>query len=150
MGVSGLEHTLERDPGLGVATGAGACHAVAVDEHDLLLRHAERWAIEHGRTMAPELLDEVLRLRSTHDGFAANRLPERSVTHLMLVRSGRSTRPAYQRTRHAETFGRSLRSTGRMAGGSAKPSFLIREVESAWRQMVKGVCRSGQHGTSSR
>lgn len=112
-----------------------------MDEHDLLLRHAERWAAEQGRSLDRELLDGALRLRSIHDGLAANRWPERSVTHLMLVRwpaHGPLDPPDVpDLLATMETFWRFLRNTGRMAGGSADPALLIREAKAAGRQMIK-------------
>lgn len=152
LGVSGPEDPMSVPLRPGVATGAPACHPVVMDEHDLLLRHAERWASDHGRPLDSELLDEALRLRSTHDGLAANRWPERSVTHLMLVRwpahgpLDPPDVPALLAT--LETFWRFLRNTGRMAGGSAEPSSLIREAKSAGRQMVKACADPANLGPS--
>lgn len=123
-----------------------------MDENDLLLRHAERWAIEHGRTLDLDLLSEALELRSTHDGLAANRWPDRSVTHLMLVRWPAHSPldppdlPALLAT--LESFWRFLRNTGRMAGGSAEPSSLIREAKSAGRQMAKACADPANMGPS--
>lgn len=57
-----------------------------MDENELLLRHAERWASERQRTLDAELVGDAVRLRAAHDGFAANRWPARSVQHLMLTR----------------------------------------------------------------
>ncbi len=123
-----------------------------MDEHDLLLRHAERWAVDHGRAIDLELLAEALRLRSTHDGLAANRWPERSVAHLMLVRwpaHGPLDPPDVQSLLATlESFWRFLRNTGRMAGGSAEPASLIREAKSAGRQMVKACADPANMGPS--
>lgn len=123
-----------------------------MDAHDLLLRHAERWAIEHGRTLDVGLLDEALQLRSAHDGLAANRWPARSVTHLMLVRwpahgpLDPPDVPALLAT--LETFWRFLRNTGRMAGGSMEPSSLVKEAKSAGRQMVEECADPANMGSS--
>lgn len=123
-----------------------------MDEHDLLLRHAERWATEQGRPLDLDLLDEALRLRSVHDGLAANRWPARSVTHLMLVRwpahgpFDPPDVPALLAT--LETFWRFLRNTGRAAGGSAEPSSLVRESKSAGRQMAKACADPANMGSS--
>ena len=123
-----------------------------MDEHDLLLRHAERWATERGRTLEVELLDEALRLRSVHDGLAANRWPARSVTHLMQVRwpahgpLDPPDVPALMAT--LETFWRFLRNTGRMASGSAEPPALVREAKSSGRQMAKACADPANMGPS--
>ena len=123
-----------------------------MDEHDLLLRHAERWATEHGRTLDSELLEEALQLRSVHDGLAANSWPARSVTHLMLVRwpaHGPLDPPDVPALRTTlETFWRFLRNTGRMAGGSAEPSALVAEAKSAGRRMAKACADPAKMGPS--
>ena len=123
-----------------------------MDEHELLLRHAERWASERNRVLDVELLDEVLRLRSVHDGLAANRWPPRSVTHLMLTRwpAHGPLDPPDVPTLLAtlETFWRFLRNTGRMAGGSADPGDLAREAKSASRRMAAACADPANFGQS--
>lgn len=123
-----------------------------MDEHELLLRHVERWACERNRVMDVELLDEVLRLRSVHDGLAANRWPPRSVTHLMLTRwpaHGPLDLPDIPTLLATlETFWRFLRNTGRMSGGSADPGDLAREAKSASRRMAAACADPANFGQS--
>lgn len=110
-----------------------------LDEYELLLRHARKWAEAHRRVLDGELIEEAIRLRSVHDGWAANRWPSDSVTHLFLVRwpahgpLDPPDVPALQTS--LETFWRFLRNTGRMAGGSAEPAALVREAKAAGRKM---------------
>ncbi len=123
-----------------------------MDEHELLLRHAERWAGERNRVLDLEVLGEVLRLRSVHDGLAANRWAARSVTHLMLTRwpaHGPLDPPDMATLLETlETFWRFLRNTGRMAGGSADPGDLVREAKSASRRMAAACADPANFGQS--
>lgn len=110
-----------------------------MDENELLLRHAERWASERQRTLDAELVGDAVRLRAAHDGFAANRWPARSVQHLMLTRwpshgpLGVPDVPTLVAS--LDTFWRFLRSTGRMASGSAEPAALLKEAKQAAKKM---------------
>ena len=123
-----------------------------MDDHELLLRHAERWAGERKRVLNVELLDEALRLRSVHEGLPANRWPARSVTHLMLTRwpaHGPLDPPDVAAlVASLESFWRFLRNTGRMAGGSADPSELLREAKSAGRRMALACSDPANFGES--
>lgn len=123
-----------------------------MDENELLLRHSERWAEQRHRALDMDLLEEALRLRSVHDGLAANRWPARSVTHLMLVRwpSHGPLDPPDVASLIAtlETFWRFLRNTGRMAGGSADPAALVKEAKAAGRQMVRACADPANMGPS--
>ena len=123
-----------------------------MDENELLLRHAKRWADEHGRDLDTDLLDEALRLRSVHDGLAANRWPTRSATQLLLVRwpaHGPLEPPDVAALLASlETFWRFLRNTGRMAGGSADPSSLVREAKAAGRRMRAACADPANFGPS--
>ncbi|MGB7963515.1 MAG: hypothetical protein WCF12_11240 [Propionicimonas sp.] len=110
-----------------------------MDDNELLIRHAARWAGERGKALDPELLESALRLRSLHDGLAANRWPAKSVEHLMLVRwpahgpQGCPDVPVLVTT--LDTFWRFMRSTGRMAAASSEPKDLLREAKAAARGM---------------
>ena len=123
-----------------------------MDENELLLRHAARWARERNRDLDPELLDEALRLRSMHDGLPANRWPARSITHLMLTRwpaHGPLEAPNVAAlVTTLDTFWRFLRNTGRMAGGSAEPGDLLREAKAAGRRMAAACADSARFGES--
>ena len=123
-----------------------------VDENELLLRHAERWAGERHRVLDVDLLEGALRLRSVHDGLPANRWPARSVTHLMLTRwpaHGPLEPPEVPTlVSSLETFWRFLRNTGRMAGGSAGPADLVREAKSAGRRMAAACADPANFGES--
>lgn len=98
------------------------------------------------------LLAEALRLRSVHDGLAANRWAPRSVTHLMLTRwpaHGPLDPPDVPTLMASlETFWRFLRNTGRMAGGSADPTDLVHEARSASRRMAAACADPTKFGQS--
>lgn len=122
-----------------------------MDDNDLLLRHAERWASERKRTFDRELLETALDLRATHDGHAANRWPARSVEHLMLQRwpaHGPDCPDVGVLISTLDTFWRFLRSTGRMAGASAEPADLLREAKSAGRRMPAACADPSKHSAS--
>ena len=123
-----------------------------MDENELLLRHAERWAEQQGRTLDVELVDHALRLRSVHDGLAANKWPQGSVTHLMLERwpaHGPLDPPDVPALVNSlETFWRFLRNTGRMAGGSVEPSALVKEAKAAGRRMAAACADLAKFGPS--
>lgn len=110
-----------------------------MDDNELLLRHAVKWAEGRGRVLEADLLGVALDLRAMHDGLAANRWPARSVEHLMLVRwpshgpKDAPDVPALVST--LDSFWRFLRGTGRMAGGSADPANLLKEARAAARKM---------------
>lgn len=123
-----------------------------MDEYELLLRHAERWAGEKNRIFDADLLSTVLQLRSVHDGIPANRWPSRSASHVMLTRwpAHGPVDPPDVPTLVAtlETFWRFLRNTGRMAGGSADPADLVREAKAAGRRMAAACADPAKYGQS--
>lgn len=111
-----------------------------MNENELLLRHAERWASDRNRPWDADLTDLALRLRGDHDGLDPNRWPAGSVQHLMLSRwpsHGPVGVPDVAAlTGTLETFWRFLRTTGRMGGGSAEPAALVREAKHAAKKMA--------------
>lgn len=119
--------------------GAEHVRLCGMDDNELLIRHAARWAGERSKALDADLLESALRLRSLHDGLAANRWPAKSVEHLMLVRwpshgpQGCPDVPVLVTT--LDTFWRFLRSTGRMAAASSEPGDLLREAKAAARKM---------------
>lgn len=123
-----------------------------MDEHELLLRHAERWAGEKNRLLDVNLMATVLQLRAVHDGMPANRWPARSATHVMLTRwpaHGPVEAPDVPTLLASlETYWRFLRNTGRMAGGSAEPADLVREAKAAGRRMVAVCADPANYGQS--
>lgn len=122
-----------------------------MDENDLLLRHAERWAAERRRDLDVDLVREALQLRSAHDGLAANRWPARTVTHLLLVRwpaQGSLEPDVPVLLASLETFWRFLRNTGRLAAGSAEPTALVGEAKSAGRRMAAACADPANFGPS--
>lgn len=110
-----------------------------MSEHELLIRHAERWAADKNRPFEAELVELALDLRATHDALPANRWPTGSVEHLMLRRwpaHGPAGVPDVGAlVQSLDTFWRFLRSTGRMAGGSAEPKVLLAEAKRAAKKM---------------
>lgn len=110
-----------------------------MSDHELLVRHAARWASEKKRTFDPDLIETALDLRATHDGEAANRWERGSVRHLMLVRwpsHGPAGVPDVDLlVRSLDTFWRFLRGTGRMAGASAEPATLLAEAKASAKKM---------------
>ena len=121
-------------------------------EHELLLRHAERWAAEHDRGFDRSLVELVLDLRSTHDDRAANLWPAGSVADLMLHRwpsHGPVEAPdADLMVDSLDTFWRFLRSTGRMAGASAEPAQLRKEARKAAKQMPEACADASRYGVA--
>ncbi|MDO5498298.1 MAG: hypothetical protein Q4F67_01305 [Propionibacteriaceae bacterium] len=110
-----------------------------MNEHELLLRHAERWAAQKERAFEAGLVELALDLRATHDGLPANRWEAESVRHLMLVRwpaHGPAGVPDIAAlVQSLDTFWRFLRSTGRMAGSSDEPKKLLAEAKAAAKKM---------------
>lgn len=121
-------------------------------EHELLLRHAERWAAEHDRGFDRSLVELVLDLRSTHDGLAANLWPAGSCSDLMLQRwpsHGPVEAPDLDLLLDSlDTFWRFLRSTGRMAGASAEPAQLRKEARKAAKQMPEACADTSRYGVA--
>ncbi len=110
-----------------------------MSEHELLIRHAERWAADKNRPFEAELVELVLDLRATHDALPANQWPTGSVEHVMLRRwpaHGPAGVPDVAAlVQSLDTFWRFLRSTGRMAGASADPKVLLAEAKKAAKKM---------------
>lgn len=123
-----------------------------MNENELLLSHAARWAAERDRTFDPELVDLALSLRSVHDGLPANRWPAHSVQHLMLVRwpaHGPDVCPDVPLlVASLDTFWRFLRSSGRMAGKSAEPTDLLREAKTAAKRMPAACADESNYSAS--
>ena len=124
----------------------------SVDDNELLLRHAQRWANERGRSLDRDLLETALNLRATHDGYAANRWPTHSVEHLMLVRwpaHGPIDLPDPASLMHSlDTFWRFLRTTGRMAASSAAPAQLLQEAKKAAKRMAAACADPANYAAS--
>ncbi len=124
-----------------------------MDENELLLRHAERWASDRGRKLDAELLGDALSLRGVHDGWAANRWPTGSARHLMLVRwpaHGPQGVPDVDGlVTSLDTFWSFLRATGRMASGSGEPKDLRREATAAGKRMA-AACADPVNYSSSK
>lgn len=123
-----------------------------MDDHELLLRHAEKWAAERGRVFDRDLVDTAIELRATHDGLAANRWPARTVEHLMLERwpsHGPLEAPdTSSLVASLETFWRFLRTTGRMAGSSAEPAKLVQEARKAAPKMAAACADHSRFGAN--
>ena len=123
-----------------------------MNDHELLLRHAERWASEKKRPLDTDLLVTALDLRATHDGLAANNWRAGSVRHLMLTRwpaHGPAGVPdVASLVDSLDTFWRFLRSTGRMAGASAEPKALLTEAKAAAKRMPEACADPSRHGTA--
>ena len=123
-----------------------------MDENELLLRHAQRWAADHGRPFDRDLVARVLDLRSTHDGLAANLWPAGSAAHLMVQRwpaHGPVEPPDIAAfTGSLDTFWRFLRSTGRLASASAEPAQLRKEATNAAPQMAKACADPSRWGSA--
>lgn len=132
--------------------GRRECDDVGVNDHELLLRHAERWASEKKRPLDTDLLVTALDLRATHDGLAANNWRAGSVRHLMLTRwpaHGPAGVPdVASLVDSLDTFWRFLRSTGRMAGASAEPKALLTEAKAAAKRMPEACADPSRHGTA--
>ena len=123
-----------------------------MSEHELLLRHAERWASEKKRTFDADLVDTALELRATHDDGSANRWPSGSVRHLMLERwpsHGPAGVPDVALlVESLDTFWRFLRGTGRMAMASADPKVLASEAKAAAKKMPEACANPANFGAA--
>lgn len=121
-------------------------------DHDLLLRHAHRWAESKGQVLDEKILETVLDLRDHHDEQRPQAWPAGSVEHLMLVRwpsHGPSEVPEPQElVATLETFWRFLRSTGRMATGSADIKSLTKEARRAAPHMAEACADPARHGAT--
>ncbi|WP_345524726.1 hypothetical protein [Nocardioides endophyticus] len=108
-------------------------------EPDLLITHAERWATGKSRSVESELLRQIVNLRLRYDELPPGAWPAGSAERLLLV-----TWPAYgpqppdpdSLRETLDTFWSFLRATGRMAGGSATPAELRKEVRRALPKMA--------------
>lgn len=110
-----------------------------MSEHELLLRHASNWASQRQRVCDTELLETALELRLAHDGLPPTQWPAGSVEDLMLHRwpaHGHGVPNAQLFADSLDTFVRFLRTTGRMASGSADPRALAREAHRAAPKMA--------------
>lgn len=103
------------------------------DQYLLLITHAQKWAEKSKRPLDADLLGTILSLRDFQDRMPGTSWPEGSVEYLMTVRwpahgpLGVPDVDALVET--LDTFWRFLRSTGRMASGSADPKELTREAK---------------------
>lgn len=117
-----------------------------------LLELAQAWATQRGRTFAPELVDTAIRLRDSYDGLEAHRWPARTVEHLMLVRwpshGPHGVPDVAALVASLDTFWRFLRSTGRMAGGSAEPAALAQEARKAGKRMAAACTDDRNFGSN--
>lgn len=123
-----------------------------MDEHELLLRHAERWAAEQDRPFDRDLVGLVVRLRADHDGLAANLWPGGSAEHLMLERwpaHGPVGPPDIDTLLASlDTYWRFLRATGRMAAASAEPALLRKEAKRAAKRMPAACADTSRYGAA--
>ena len=115
-----------------------------MSDNTLLRRHAERWAQEKNRPFDGDLLETVVDMRQTYDDRAATSWPAGSVAFLLLERwpaHGPLDLPDLQVLGDTlDTYWRFLRSTGRMASGSAAPADLAKEARRALPKMAD-ACR---------
>lgn len=123
-----------------------------VEEHELLIRHARKWAESKKRTLDADLLETALDLRSVHDELEDNFWPEGTVEHLMLARwpsHGPFESPDPDAVAATlDTFVHFLRATGRMMSGSADPKSLAREARRAAPKMLAACADTGAHSQS--
>lgn len=118
-----------------------------MSEHELLLRHAARWASEKKRPFDAGLVDTALTLRAAHGDGPANLWPAGSAQHLMLERwplHGPGVPDVAQLVASLDSFWRFLRGTGRMAGASADPKVLAAEAKAAGRKMAAACANPPQ------
>ena len=115
-----------------------------MSDNTLLRRHAERWAQEKKRPFDGDLLETVVDMRQSYDDRAATSWPAGSVEFLLLERwpaHGPLDLPDLQVLGDTlDTYWRFLRSTGRMASGSAAPADLAKEARRALPKMPD-ACR---------
>lgn len=105
---------------------------MAVDEHQLLIRHAETWAAAKKRQLDASVLAQVLELRDRYEDLRYGSWPGGSAEQLLL-----RTWPAYGPPPPdvavlgdtLDTFWGFMRATGRMASGSATPAELRKEAK---------------------
>ncbi|MGO0577541.1 hypothetical protein [Ornithinimicrobium panacihumi] len=99
-----------------------------------LVERVRAWADRKKLTLDDDLLEEMVRLRETHDGLAPGVWPAGSVEHLLLVRwpghGSREPDPEAMGTT-LETLWRYLRGHGQMAFESAPPKRLALEFRRA-------------------
>lgn len=123
-----------------------------MDDNELLLRHAEKWAGERKRTFDRDLVETAIDLRATHDGLDANKWPADSARHLMLSRwpsHGPVGVPDVAALVDSlDSFWRFLRTTGRMGGGSAEPAALAKEAKQAAKKMAAACADERNHGAA--
>ena len=119
-----------------------------MDESNLLVRHAEAWAAQKGRSLDGDLLGDVVDLRLRYDDLAIGAWPAGSAERLLLV-----IWPAYghelpdpDRFRDTlDSFWGFLRATGRMTAGSASPAELRKEARRALPKMVAAYDDPARH-----
>lgn len=119
-----------------------------VDEPHLLVRHADAWAVQKGRSLDGDLLRLVVDLRERYDDLALGAWPAGSAERLLLV-----TWPAYgpelpdaDLLRDTlDSFWGFLRATGRMTSGSATPADLRKEAKRAIPRMAEAYADPARH-----
>lgn len=123
-----------------------------MSDHELLIRHARKWAEPRHLPLDEEVLATVLDLRGHHDEQRPQAWPAGSAEHLMLVRwpsHGPTQVPEPdQLVSTLETFWRFLRGTGRMTTGSADPKSLAKEARRAAPQMAEACADPARHGAT--
>lgn len=121
-------------------------------DHDLLIRHAVKWAATKKLPLDAAVLETVLDLRDLHDEQRPQAWPSGSAEHLMLVRwpsHGPSEVPDPDHlVATLDTFWRFLRGSGRMAAGSADPKSLTKEARRAASRMVEACADPVRHGAT--
>lgn len=124
----------------------------AMSDHELLLRHAMKWAQQRKLPLDREVLEQVLDLRDFHDEQRPQAWPVGSAEHLMLVRwpsHGPSQVPDPDLlVGTLDTFWRFLRGSGRMATGSAEPKALAKEARRAAPQMAAACADPANHSVT--
>lgn len=101
----------------------------------LLLRHFDGWASQKQRDVDVDVLERLLDLRSTYDDIEPTYWPAGSVERLLLelVPAKGPVEPFDEHATETtlDGFFRFLRNTGRMAGRSASPAALGKELRRA-------------------
>lgn len=117
--------------------------AIADSPHGLLLRHFDDWARPKHRSADLDLLDELLRLRSSYDDLEPTYWPSGSVEHLLLERwpsKGAVEVPDPETLAESlDAFFRFLRNTGRMSAKSAEPKALAKEARRSVQRMPEAA-----------
>lgn len=123
-----------------------------MEGHELLVRHAAKWAEGKRRLLDVDLLTTALDLRSFQDERGDTYWPPGSVDHLLLARwpgHGPAGVPDVERLATSlDTYVHFLRATGRMASGSADPKTLAKEARRAAPRMAAACADTARHSPS--